>query len=584
MEKSRFEGIIGQVVARKYTVMMNNEPIDLWIKGDQVQKANFLGRKVDLNLTAETIAQIKSHPTRLVNGNTLVSNANFTKETSKMLSANLHLAIEKRDLKILSRFARSNLVPDADKSAFIEAINAPRGIRKVLNAAVVKTRTIVANMAQNIENYFDRMQTKLVNNKLDEHLLKFQTPEMNKAPLLKDLDLKQNLDPKLRNFTRDFYNENKTQLQEQVKNERNGEIWVTPQMQDKFFRAAATQGFSVAVAKAALAKEMQEQEIFASYEPAQNRVEELQTLLKEQQMQIAKLKNDLSVAKNETLAEFLANSEKYDLSKEEQIDLLVENTEYKALPNEKQEEFENKHIFNQEHVAVRAVEVAEVAKIVKDLDNTPSIAQERVASIDFKSPETKKEIETLSTLAKQSKNEEAQTNIAAVKYNGISEPRLQKWKEIAVENKQVSESFADKLIENQLAQALKLANAGVLKEESKGVYKFKDNFAKETLMKNYDKSIIQIEQANKGKSVELPSQSQEIFDRVKAISSEASFAKMLDKDGKLDVEAVREYAKTLEAVSIQLTEKANRVEITREDLKQASQSQTQTQERGRERA
>jgi hypothetical protein len=159
---------------------------------------------------------------------------------------------------------------------------------------------------------------------------------------------------------------------------------------------------------------------------------------------------------------------------------------------------------------------------------------------------------------------------------------LQKWKEVAIENKQVSESFADKLIENQLAQALKLANAGVLKEESKGVYKFKDNFAKETLMKNYDKSIIQIEQANKGKSVELPSQSQEIFDRVKAISSEASFAKMLDKDGKLDVAAVREYAKTLEAVSIQLTEKANRVEVTREDLRQASQTQTQSQ--GRERA
>lgn len=584
MEKSRFEGIIGQVVARKYTVMMNNEPIDLWIKGDKVQKANFLGRKVDLNLTAETIAQIKSHPTRLVNGNTLVSNPNFTKETSKMLSANLHLAIEKRDLKILSRFARSNLVPDADKSAFIEAINAPRGIRRVLNAAVVKTRTIVANMAQNIENYFDRMQTKLVNQKLDEHLLKFQTPEMNKAPLLKDLDLKQNLDPKLRNFTRDFYNENKTQLQEQVKNERNGETWVTPQMQDKFFRAAATQGFSVAVAKAALAKEMQEQEIFASYEPAQNKVEELQNLLKEQQMQIAKLKNDLSVAKNETLAEFLANSEKYDLTKEEQIDLLVENAEYKALPNDKQEEFENKHIFNQEHVAVRAVEVAEVAKIASDLSATPSLSQDRVPTLDFKSPETKKEIETLTTLAKQSKDEIAQTNIAALKYNGISEPRLQKWKEVAVTNNHVTPEFADKLIKTQLTQARELANAGILKEESKGVFKFKDNFAKETLMRNYDKPISVIEAANKGKSVEMPSQKQEIFDRVKAISSEASFAKMLDKDGKLDVEAVREYAKTLEAVSIQLTEKANRVEITREDLKQASQSQTQTQERGRERA
>jgi histone H3/H4 len=133
-----------------------------------------------------------------------------------------------------------------------------------------------------------------------------------------------------------------------------------------------------------------------------------------------------------------------------------------------------------------------------------------------------------------------------------------------------------------MAQALKLANAGILKEESKGVFKFQDTFAKETLMRNYDKPLSVIAEANKGKSVEMPSQKQEIFERVKSISSEASFAKMLDKNGEIKPEALRDYAKTLEAVSIQLTEKANRVEITREDLKQASQSQTQ--ERGRERA
>jgi hypothetical protein len=582
MEKSRFENIIGNVVARKYTVMMNNEPIDLYIKGNQIKQAQFLGRKIELNLNKETIDAIKSHPTRLVNGNTLISNVNFTKETSKMMSAQLHLAIAKRDLKILSRFAQSNLVPDADKQAFIEAINAPRGLKRVLSAAVTKANAIVHNMAKNIENYFDRMQTKLVNNNLDEHLRKYQTTDLNKAPLLKDLDLKQNLDPKLRNMARDFYKENQTQLQEQGKNERNGETWIMPHLQDKFYQAAQVQGFNVMLAKAALAKELQEQEIFSGYEPAQNRVEELQTLLKEQEMQIARLKTDLGQSKNETLAEFITLADKHNLSQEEKIDLLVENKEYKNLSSEEQQKFENKHIFQQENVVERALEVAEVATIAHSLSSTPEVANARDSSLDFKSPETKKEIDTLSTLAKQSKDEIAQTNIAAVKYNGISAPRLEKWKEVAVGNQQVTASFADKLIDQQMAQALKLANAGILKEESKGVFKFQDTFAKETLMRNYDKPLSVIAEANKGKSVEMPSQKQEIFERVKSISSEASFAKMLDKNGEIKPEALRDYAKTLEAVSIQLTEKANRVEITREDLKQASQSQTQ--ERGRERA
>jgi hypothetical protein len=136
----------------------------------------------------------------------------------------------------------------------------------------------------------------------------------------------------------------------------------------------------------------------------------------------------LGQSKNETLAEFITLADKHNLSQEEKIDLLVENKEYKNLSSEEQQKFENKHIFQQENVVERALEVAEVATIAHSLSSTPEVANARDSSLDFKSPETKKEIDTLSTLAKQSKDEIAQTNIAAVKYNGISAPRLEKWK------------------------------------------------------------------------------------------------------------------------------------------------------------
>ena len=99
-------------IAKKYTVLMNNEPVTLWIKNNQIKQAKFMERKVSLDLNIDTIKQIQDHPTRIVNGANFSENIDFTEKISKMMSQQLELAVAKHDKKTLSRFARSDLVPE----------------------------------------------------------------------------------------------------------------------------------------------------------------------------------------------------------------------------------------------------------------------------------------------------------------------------------------------------------------------------------------------------------------------------------------------------------------------------------------
>ena len=137
-----------EFIAKKYTVLMNNEPIEIWIKNNQIKQSRFMEQKVKLDLDLETIKQIQSFPTRVVNGANLQENKNFTQATSKIMSQHLDMAIAKNDKKTLSRFARSDLVPESSKENFIEAINRPNGLRGLLVKAANKTNAIFQNLAK----------------------------------------------------------------------------------------------------------------------------------------------------------------------------------------------------------------------------------------------------------------------------------------------------------------------------------------------------------------------------------------------------------------------------------------------------
>ncbi|MDO8454959.1 MAG: hypothetical protein Q7S59_10355, partial [Sulfurimonas sp.] len=195
-------------IAKKYTVLMNNEPIEVWIKNEEIKKAQFMNKKIALDLSQETIRQIQDNPSRTVNGNNLISNSDFTKNVSKMMDSQLNLAIAKNDRKTLSRFARSELVPDANKEAFIEAVNRQSGIRGVLTRAVNKTNSIFQNLAKKIDRYFDKVKENVANKKLDKYLEEYQLKEFNKAPPLKDINLSQHVNPKLAELAEEFVKKN----------------------------------------------------------------------------------------------------------------------------------------------------------------------------------------------------------------------------------------------------------------------------------------------------------------------------------------------------------------------------------------
>jgi len=55
-------------VAKKYTVLMNNEPVDLWLKNGKVKKAEFMQKRIPFELDKKTINLIKDQPAKIVNG------------------------------------------------------------------------------------------------------------------------------------------------------------------------------------------------------------------------------------------------------------------------------------------------------------------------------------------------------------------------------------------------------------------------------------------------------------------------------------------------------------------------------------
>ena len=155
-------------IAKKYTVLVGNEPIHLWIKNNEIKRAMFMERANRIKIDLDTIKKIQEFPTKIVNSDNLKSKK-FNQAFSKMISQNLDLAIAKNDKRVLSRFARSNLVPKQSKERFMEAINRPRGLRGLVLSTADKTNTLLQNLAKKIDRFFDKVKNNL-SNENDKHL------------------------------------------------------------------------------------------------------------------------------------------------------------------------------------------------------------------------------------------------------------------------------------------------------------------------------------------------------------------------------------------------------------------------------
>lgn len=583
------------LIARKYTIMMNNEPLDLWIKNDRVTKAMFMDRKADLSLSVDTVRHIKSMPTRLVNGQNLTTE-DFVRKTSALMSAQLELAIARQDMKVLSRFAQSKLVPDAQKEDFLEAINRPRGLRGALTKGLNHAQQMFRNMAQRIDRFFDRTKDSIANEKLDQYLKEFQHHEYNKTPKFEDLNLEQFVDPGLQQRAFEFVKQHGTTCLSEDTLEAKTK-------QEEFLRAASRDGHSPADAKLALghvkdkelAKSVEEgraldQKTMNSHEAEINRLNAaLAPFLLEKAQRENKTEADLEriMLDMQTQGQDLTNL----------VPFVLENEAYKAASPEEKWQIENRVLYCVEPLPERALEVREIQKVLEV--KSPELTRKETMVERGHMPSQDPAImpATLNTAFKElreaTKPENKPTtevfnqfySVAAIKFDGIDIDALKAWERHALKRGITQERTQD-FIQRSLNHGHVLTNMGLMEKKSEGVYKFKDPAAKACLWQNRDKPIEQLatlnaQQATRRTQTTTPQQ--ELMERVKVLASAQSFENLLDKQGNIEPQKLKEYAHTLERVSLQLREVANHTTITREDL-QAAKAHWQAQSHGHEQA
>lgn len=573
-------------ISRKYTVLMGNEPLTLWIKNNQVQSAKFMDKKIQLNLDESAIKLIRDNPTKIVNGNNLTGDESFTKAVSKMMSSKLELAISKNDKKTLSRFARSELVPENMKLDFIAAINRSNGLRGILTRAVHKTNALFQGLAKKIDRFFDKVADRVANKTLDDpYLSNYQLQHVNKAPPLSQADVRQHVDPKLMELAEEFHKQ-KGLNQRLFDPDRLSDSIIL----NEFLEKAVSKGYDLKDSKIALYKVDNKSTLEANTEllfEKSGEVSNLQETIKDLQKRLH-AHEVKAASKNETLEDFKTLSKNLDQT--DRIDLLVENKEYKNLPEEEKQKFEDNHIFKMENVIDRAEELKNIIDVVQSAAPVMQTVIDRTPTVDFydKSIQEKITQEWKTQQTKNRSNAEPTRdfmNISCVKFNGVSKESLDRWALAAKSNERADAGVIDKFVAASLRNAEALTVIGVLNRLEDGVYKFVDNFAKEAIYNNIDKSIPEIQKANQGIQKEISINKDEIKERVADMSSEQTFKSMLTPGGELDSQKLYEFAQKLQSVAAALHERESpSTAVTRDELARANQGVSKSLSHGVENA
>lgn len=560
---------------------MGNEPLTLWIKNNEVQSAKFMDKKIQLNLDESAIKLIRDNPTRYVNGSNLTDNLNFTKNVSKMMSSKLELAIAKNDKKTLSRFSRSELVPENMKLDFIQAINRQYGLRGVLTRAVHKTNGIFQTLAKKIDRFFDKVTDKVANKKLDPYLSKYQLQHVNKAPPLNEQDVRGHVDPKLMVLAEEFFKQ-KGLDKRQFDPDRLSDSIVLNEWLEK----AVSKGYDLKDSKIALYKVETKANLEANTDllfEKHGEVSELKQTIRDLQDRLHVY--DKTVAsKNTTIKDFETLSK--DLSAVDKIDVLAANKEYLSMSPDEQVKFEDLHIFKYEPIQERLEEIKAIHKNIEEPKVETII--DRTPIIDFYDKALQGKI-TQEWQKQQTKNRSQAEptrdfmNISAVKFNGVSKPALDKWALAAKSHERADAGVIDKFVAASLRNAEALTVIGILNRAEDGVYKFVDNFAKEALYQNIDKPVAQIAEANKGIQKQVEINRDEIKERVAHMSSESSFKELINSNGELDSQKLFDYAQKLQSVAAALHERESPSQaVTREDLQKADRAASKSQSQGAE--
>jgi len=180
---------------------------------------------------------------------------------SRVLNQQLKLAIKKNDRMVMSRFARSDLIPKEMEKEFIEAINKKRGIKAVVLNVVNKTNQKIQQLSKKIDRFFDRIADKAANQKLDKHLEKWQQREVNRAAALDDIPreiLVKRQDAKLHEMAQKFVTDN-TKTWEEIGSVKLFEPFYPGHVEKlgEFIKQGHKQGFTTLECQAAFVQEIE---------------------------------------------------------------------------------------------------------------------------------------------------------------------------------------------------------------------------------------------------------------------------------------------------------------------------------------
>jgi len=316
--------------SKRYTILVNDEPIELSIKNNKIRNAYFMDNRMTIELSEDIIKQIQTYPSTVINADKFDGNAEFTKAISKMMSQQLDLAILRNDKTTLSRFARSGLVGDDKTADFLQSINNPTGARKLLINTVDKTNTIFKVLK--LDRFLDKLKEKIADTKADAFLQAFQQDQFNKSVGYDSkLHLNKQLDTELVTLASNF-----------LKN-HNIEVFDAEKVEDKqseelFMQTALRNGFLVDDAKIAFHQTLEKNQIskYGTIEDNLNLIEKLKDNISFLEKQDA--------MKNKSLKDFSTISQ--DMTPVEKIDVLVKNEEYLNMNEAQKLRIENDVIYD----------------------------------------------------------------------------------------------------------------------------------------------------------------------------------------------------------------------------------------------
>jgi len=407
---------------------------------------------------------------------------------------------------------------------------------------------------------------------LEEYFLK----EFNKAPPMKDINIKKHVNPKLLDMAEEFIKKNNIL---DLTDEKTSDKL----LQNEFLTQATRNGLNAVEAKTALAQVIGSNQYEKDFIQNAEKVESFESTIKDLEATISIMEKQ-HASKNKNMFDYKILTR--DATEMDKVDLLLANEYYKAADPKTKEDLENKYLFNQEPAIERAAEAKEISKVISKEPQFETVYK-RDATVNFSSQATKDEIsKTWSELQKINSKEQAQNrdfmNINAVKFAGVSKQKLESWKSYAV-SKGADEKITQKFVDASIRNAKELEKAGILTQSKEGEFKFRDNFAKQVLFQNLNKPVAELEKLNRGEQVKIEiNPTQELTERVQSISSEKSFEDLKNDKGEIDADKLLEYGQKLEKLALALKENANNKAVTQEDLQKANESQQQQKAVGAE--